>query len=278
MEEFSPVQIFSETAAPQRIGELIPLIEAVIFAAPEPVRLQQMAEILEGQGSEDEIQQAVDSLQEFYHRRPGGFRLENLGKLGYQFRTVEQVAPIMEKQFAAHARPLSRSALETLSIIAYRQPCTRADIEFVRGVDAGSIITGLLAKNLITCVGRKEEVGRPMLFGTTDEFLKVFRLGTLKELPSLQSFQPPVEVLQGATLDTAEPVRVDIEGLVANGEVDLLPETIETTDDFVTEDDLPSEREASTHGTDETTEVDFPTGTGIETGSGEMDHGEKDPS
>lgn len=278
MEEFSPVQIFSESATPQRMGELMPLIEAVIFAAPEPVRVSQMVEILEGQGSEQEIVQAVDALEEFYLRRPGGFRLENLGKLGYQFRTVEQVSRIMERQFAAHARPLTRSALETLSVIAYRQPCTRADIEFVRGVDAGSIITGLLAKNLITCVGRKEEVGRPMVFGTTDEFLKVFRLGSLRELPSLQSFQPPIEILQGAMLDTEEPVRLDVEGLIAHGEVDLLPETVETAGELLTEDDLPSEREASTHGTDATTEVDFSTGTGFEAGSGEVDSGETDLS
>ena len=225
MEEFSPVQTLSEGHFPQRMSELIPLIEALLFAAPEPMRVSQMAEVLGEGTSEDDVQAAVDELERVYDSRQGGFRLESLGRLGYQFRTTTEVSHLMERLFAAHARPLSRSALETLSIIAYRQPCTRADVESIRGVDAGSSFQGLLAKGLITCVGRKEEIGRPMVFGTTDEFLKVFRIGHLRDLPSLHSFQPPPELLQGASLDTSEDMRVDVESLVSKGEFDIQPDS-----------------------------------------------------
>lgn len=226
MEEFSPVQTLSEGHFPQRMSELIPLIEALLFAAPEPMRVSQMAEVLGDGTSEDDVQAAVNELERVYDSRQGGFRLEGLGRLGYQFRTTTEVSHLMERLFAAHARPLSRSALETLSIIAYRQPCTRADVESIRGVDAGSSFQGLLAKGLITCVGRKEEIGRPMVFGTTDEFLKVFRIGHLRDLPSLHSFQPPPELLQGASLDTSEEMRVDVESLVSKGEFDIQSDSI----------------------------------------------------
>ena len=226
MEEFSPVQTLAEGHFPQRMSELIPLIEALLFAAPEPMRVSQMAEVIGEGTSEDDVQAAVNELERVYDSRQGGFRLEGLGRLGYQFRTTTEVSHLMERLFAAHARPLSRSALETLSIIAYRQPCTRADVESIRGVDAGSSFQGLLAKGLITCVGRKEEIGRPMVFGTTDEFLKVFRIGHLRDLPSLHSFQPPPELLQGAALDTSEEMRVDVESLVSKGEFDIQPDSI----------------------------------------------------
>ena len=95
-------------------------------------------------------------------------------------------------------RPLSRAAQETLAIIAYRQPTTRAEIEFIRGVDAGSIIKNLLERDMIVCVGRKEIAGRPMLFATTEEFLRVYNLASLKDLPSIESFQPEKSSINSA--------------------------------------------------------------------------------
>jgi segregation and condensation protein B len=133
-----------------------------------------------------------------YRERGGGFRLENLRKHGYQFRTVQAASPLMARMFASRPRPLSRAALETLAIIAYRQPVTRADVEFIRGVDSGSIIKNLLDRELVACVGRREDAGRPMLFGTSAEFLKVFNLQSLDELPPLSSFQPAQDVIREA--------------------------------------------------------------------------------
>ena len=122
----------------------------------------------------------------------------------------------MERLFSSRPRPLSRAALETLSVIAYRQPVTRADIEFIRGVDAGSIIKNLLDRELIACVGRKEDSGRPMLFGTTKEFLKVFSLNTLSDLPPLAAFQPSAEVVGDALKKMNGEEEVDVEGFVGD--------------------------------------------------------------
>jgi len=175
-------------------------IEAIIFAAPKCMKIVDIIEVLgEGAFSEEEVKQAIEELVDQYEQREGGFRLESVRGHGYQFRTVQEAAPYMEKLFSSRPRPLSRAALETLSIVAYRQPVSRADIEFIRGVDSGSIVKNLLERSLIKCVGRNEEVaGRPMIFGTTDDFLAVFRLESLKDLPPISSFQPPQDMLQSA--------------------------------------------------------------------------------
>ena len=165
------------------------------------------------------VQVALDNLTDHFRDRCGGFHLAYIKRMGYQFQTVPAAAALMEKQFAKRPRPISRAALETLSIIAYRQPCTRAEVEFVRGVDAGSIINGLMERGMITCVGRKEIPGRPMLFGTTDEFLKTFQLGHVKDLPSLESFQPATDVLKTAFEKLAAgPESTDVEEFIGDEE------------------------------------------------------------
>lgn len=189
-------------------------VEAVIFASPKPLKPSDILEIIQTDDerhSIKEVEGVLNSLVRLFNERSGGFKLEFLKGVGYQFRTVEAAKDLMAKMFASRPRPLSRAALETLSIIAYRQPCTRADVEFVRGVDSGSIIKNLMDRDLTTCVGRKEDAGRPMLFGTTEEFLKVFRLSSLDELPPLTAFQPAKEVMDQASkgVDQEESVDVD---------------------------------------------------------------------
>ncbi len=179
-------------------------VEAVLFASPKCLNISEIAQLLlipEERFSE--VESAVQELVWEYQQRAGGFRLEGIRGHGYQFRTIAGAAPLMKRMFATRPRPLSRASLETLSIIAYRQPCTRAEIEYIRGVDAGSIIKHLLERNLIACVGRKEEAGRPMLFGTTQEFLQVFGFSSVRDLPSLASFQASTETIQ--TTDEASP-------------------------------------------------------------------------
>ena len=136
-----------------------------------------------------------------------------------------QVSHLMERMFAQKARPLSRAAQETLSIIAYRQPVTRADIEYIRGVDAGSIIKNLLDRELIRCLGRKDDIGRPMLFGTTDEFLRVYQLSSLKELLPLESFQPSSETIKKAMDRISSEAKVDIPGIIKQEKDSLLDNT-----------------------------------------------------
>lgn len=194
-------------------------LEAMIFASPNPMKASEILEVLQDETlTTQRIESVLDGLCKYYENRAGGFKLEYLKGLGYQFRSVAAAAPIMERMFATRPRPISRAALETLAIIAYRQPVTRAQVERVRGVDAGSIIKNLLDRNLVACVGRKEDSGRPMLFGTTDEFLKVFRLDSLKDLPPLESFQIKKEVLEEALakLDGAD--SVDLEEFVGDQE------------------------------------------------------------
>ena len=277
-------------------------IEAILFASQKPLKTPEILELLhDPEVKEKDVQTTLDQLVEFYETRSGGFKLHYLKRLGYQFQTAQEAGHIMERMFASRPRPISRAALETLAIIAYRQPVTRAEVEFIRGVDAGSIFKTLLERELIKCVGRKEIVGRPMMFGTTDEFLKVFNLSSIKDLPPLESFQPSREVVQGAMekLDEGE-APVDVEDYIAEstaGEYEsdaagddwdesvldpsesaLDPQspriqgatTIGPIDENLASmpmDDSPE----SDHGTDPNSEMVVPDGTGIPPRSGELD-------
>lgn len=199
-------------------------VEAIIFASQKPLKASEILEILgDSEVGEADVEKSLADLMEFYEDRNGGFRLHYLKRLGYQFQSSDDAAAVMERMFASRPRPISRAALETLAIIAYRQPVTRAEVEFIRGVDAGSIFKTLLERDLIKCTGRKEIVGRPMLFGTTDEFLKVFNLSSVKDLPPLESFQPSRDLMQGAKQRLAEGQDeiVDVEDYIAEnmGEV-----------------------------------------------------------
>lgn len=179
-------------------------IEAVLFASPKPLRTVEIHELIMDQGYDlKQTQDALDELTEFYRDRAGGFHLKYIKRMGYQFQTTSAAKTLMEKQFSSRPRPLSRASLETLAVVAYRQKSskvgvTRAEVEFIRGVDAGSIFKTLIERNLLSCVGRKEIPGRPMMFGVTDEFLKVFQLGSINDLPPLESFQTPTDVIAAA--------------------------------------------------------------------------------
>ena len=196
-------------------------VEAIIFASPKPVLIPDIISYLPNPYTPSEVEAAIFELQSEYEERKGGFILDYFKGIGYQFRTVSEVAPIMEAMFSTRPKQLSKAALETLVIIAYRQPTTRATIEYIRGVDSGSIIKNLMDKNFIKCVGRKEDIGRPMLFGTTDEFLQVFGINSISELPSLQSFQVSSEVLEAANKDLESlesgVSTVEVEGIVGDG-------------------------------------------------------------
>ena len=177
-------------------------VEAIVFAAEKPIRATEILEILladEEQHSLLEVDAALRYLTKMYQERSGGFTLEHISGEGFQFQTIPGLSSLMERMFSTRPRPLSRAAFETLAVIAYRQPVTRADIEYIRMVDAGSIIKNLMDRGLICSKKRKEEAaGRPMLFETTDEFLRAFKLKNLGELPPLSAFQPSLEVLSRA--------------------------------------------------------------------------------
>lgn len=259
-------------------------IEAIIFASQKPLKAQEVLDILADPVlTVEDVETCLDLIVEFYESRHGGFRLHYLKRLGYQFQTADAAGPIMERMFASRPRPISRAALETLAIISYRQPVTRAEVEFIRGVDAGSIFKTLLERELIKCVGRKEIVGRPMLFGTSDEFLKVFNLSSVKDLPPLESFQPSREMVQGAMdkIDSGDEL-IDVEEYIADntrgeteGEdaLDLATEELEAPVRTIEGASAasPEGHAGDAYGEDSNPEVAFPIGDGISEGGGDLD-------
>ncbi len=134
------------------------------------------------------IRGALAELQEQWSDATRGFHLLEVSG-GYQFRSDPEIAPHIRDMLRARPMRLSKPALETLAIVAYRQPVTRAEIEDIRGVDAGGVLRMLLEKKMLRILGKREEPGRPLIYGTSREFLEIFHLRSLKDLPTLQEFQ-----------------------------------------------------------------------------------------
>jgi len=209
-EESSETEEVSDEALEQIVATQAPLrskVEAVIFASPKPMKTVEIFELLNDETlpepiTIEQIQEELDSLLGFYEERAGGFTLKYVKRMGYQYQTTNSVRSVMEKQFASRPRPLSRASLETLAVVAYRQKrskgVTRAEVEFIRGVDAGGIFKTLVERGMLHCTGRKEIPGRPLMFVVTDEFLKTFQLSSTDDLPPLESFQIPQETLTAA--------------------------------------------------------------------------------
>jgi segregation and condensation protein B len=157
-------------------------IEAILFASDEPLGAQRLVNIAEV-GSVKQIRDSVDSLNAQYEANGRAFRIEQIAG-GYQMMTLDVYNHWLKKLVKVRTEnKLSPAALETLAIIAYKQPIIRADIEAIRGVAAGEMIRNLMYKGLAKITGRAEVIGRPMLYGTTKKFLDVFGLNTLKDLP-----------------------------------------------------------------------------------------------
>ncbi len=168
------------------MDDLRALIEAAIFVAETPLTLDRLAQLLERPRAE--IRAVVEQLQQEYAATGRGFYLAEVAG-GYQFRTTEQMAPLLRRLLKEQRSPqFSRAALETLAIIAYRQPVTRAEVEYLRGVDSGGVMKTLLDKNLLRILGKKDSAGRPLLYGTSRHFLELFGLRSLDDLPTLKEF------------------------------------------------------------------------------------------
>ncbi|MBQ2699568.1 MAG: SMC-Scp complex subunit ScpB [Clostridia bacterium] len=168
-------------------NELSHIIEAVLFVAGEPVALEDLTRALEV--SELEMTTALDALaSEYdYHRR--GIRLNRFGH-HVQLATRADYAPYVEKLLQpVQKQSLSQKAMETLAVVAYRQPVTKGEVEAVRGMKCDYSIQSLVNKGLIEEVGRKEALGRPILYGTTDKFLDHFGISSLAELPQLPEME-----------------------------------------------------------------------------------------
>ncbi len=180
-----------EEKQPRSIGEIISIVEALIFVADEPLTIKTLAEVLDN--DKETIEAAVEELAQEYDGRESGLQIREIAG-GWQISTRaefhEEIRRFLRTRPSAK---LSLAALETLAVIAYKQPVTVPEILEIRGVQSASAIKTLLDKRLIVAKGRKETVGRPMQYGTSKDFMIQFGLKDLSELPSIEDFEDLVQ-------------------------------------------------------------------------------------
>ena len=162
------------------------IVEALVFAAEIPLSLERIKEILEDI-EKKEIERCLQDIAREYGERQGGICLQAVAG-GFQFRTKNEFA-FWIKKLKKSRSSLTAATMETLAIIAYRQPVVKSEIDNIRGTDAGGPLKRLLERNLVRIVGRKDVPGRPIIYGTTKKFLEVFNLKDLSELPTLREFK-----------------------------------------------------------------------------------------
>lgn len=172
-------------------AELERVVEALIFAADKPITAARIVDVVasvdeqkvEEGLTEASIASVVERLNACYEETGRAFRIQRWAK-GYRLATEPEVAPFLETMFSGEReQTLSRSLMETLAIVAYQQPVTKPEVDYVRGVDSGYALRKLMERSLVEVVGRSESVGRPLLYGTTKFFLEQFGLNALEDLP-----------------------------------------------------------------------------------------------
>jgi segregation and condensation protein B len=166
------------------IEALKSIVESLLFVAEGPLTLQRLAEVIDG-ADKKEIALALEQVKTDLETNRRGVRVFEVAG-GFQLRTPKENADWVKKYLGGRPARMGRATLETLAIIAYRQPVTKAEVEAIRGVDVDGVVNTLVERNLIRAVGRKDVPGRPFLFGTTAEFLQLFNLKDLSELPTLK--------------------------------------------------------------------------------------------
>jgi segregation and condensation protein B len=194
------------------------IVEGVLFASDAPLKAEEIARADESL-DEDRVQEAIEELRAWYDESERAFQIVELGE-GYQILTRPEFAPYLER-FDTVPRPsrLSGPALETLAIIAYRQPIGRIEVEYIRGVQVAGVIRTLQDRDLVDVVGRAEGLGRPLLYGTTRRFLEHFGFASLDDLPRpeelpilLRDRIPLEELSEEATADVTEDPQEETEG------------------------------------------------------------------
>ncbi len=176
------------------------IIECLLFVAEEPLSVSAINQVVDI-ADPPEIRQALKSLLEDYRERNGGFVLKEVAG-GFQFRTRPDYTDWIKRYLRPNPPRLSKAALETLAIIAYKQPIIRSEVEAIRGVDCGGVLRLLMERKLIRILGRKEIPGRPLIYATTKLFLEVFDLKDLKDLPTPKEIE---ELTQSALDGQAKP-------------------------------------------------------------------------
>jgi segregation and condensation protein B len=185
------------------MSELKAIVEALMFASPEPLTIKTLAKLLATEPKED-IVAAVDALKEEY-TRPGGLAMVEVAG-GYQIVTRPELHEWVRRLFHERTtQKLSVASLETLAVIAYKQPVTAPEIAEIRGVNTSGVLGTLVERHLVKVVGRKQVVGRPFLYGTTREFLERFGLNDLSDLPKVEDMSELLGFDLPATIGEVEP-------------------------------------------------------------------------
>ena len=196
------------------LNDLQSCIDTLLFYSDRPLSLKKMKEMLEMTEAEDApLLQAIDLLKIAFQSDNRGFEIAEIAG-GYQFRTKSKKAPLLRKLAKVQVQRLSRGAMETLTICAYKQPCTKDDIDQVRGVDSSHFIRTLLDRKLIEVSGRSEAAGRPMIYQTTDTFLEVFGLMDLSGLPPLREIEAMVPQMAAQEEGAEDPRVIQMRKLV----------------------------------------------------------------
>jgi len=195
------------------------IVEALVLASPEPITAARLAELIP-YVKPAKAKDLVNELNTMYQEQDRAFEIWEIAG-GYQIRTRAEFSGYLQKLQRVRPMRLSRAALETLSIVSYKQPATRAEIEDVRGVECGPVLKSLLDRQLIRITGHRDVPGKPMVYGTTRRFLEVFGLGTLKDLPALreldelareQGLLPENEVAEDAVHSAEEEMAAEESG------------------------------------------------------------------
>ncbi|HEY6872437.1 MAG TPA: SMC-Scp complex subunit ScpB [Geobacteraceae bacterium] len=176
------------------------IVESLFFISDAPLTLERLCAILE-EYDKSSVEAAVARLREEYAEAGRGICLSEVAG-GYQLRSHPENADYIRRLIRGKTFKFSRSALETLAVIAYRQPITRAEVEYLRGVDSGGVVKTLLEKKMIRILGKKDIPGKPLIYGTTRDFLEAFSLKDLASLPTLKDIQE----LAGAFADAEQAV------------------------------------------------------------------------
>jgi segregation and condensation protein B len=200
----------------EKVERVTKIVEALLFASDRPLTLQRLKELTH-QRTTRRIELGLSMLKEDYEGR--GIVLHEVAG-GWQFRTSPDTSEWVQQLVAGRPVRLSRAQLETLAIIAYRQPITRPEIDDIRGVDSSGTLHVLLDRNVVRVLGMKEEPGRPLLYGTTREFLEFFNLSQLRDLPTLREFH-----------ELSEESMREVERLTAESEADEPGEPIEQAEE-----------------------------------------------
>jgi segregation and condensation protein B len=208
--------------APDDAQRLKAVIEALVFAAEEPLTVADLRDLFPDVEA-DALTEALDSLTRAYDTEARGLQIQQVAG-GYRIATRSEFGEWVRALFRSrNRRRLSGAALETLAIVAYRQPITTPEIHALRGTDPGGVLQNLLEKKLVRVVGRKKVVGRPVLYGTTRDFLSHFGLNSVADLPSLEEFGDMASALQAGSAATPatglpfEEHAADDDGAAGNG-------------------------------------------------------------